>query len=309
MKQYVLSYYNKFNCIADKCKHTCCAGWEMCIDSDSLSAYKNNFSAFATTLKNGINFKKSKFKADKEKRCVFLNDKGLCEIIINLGKQSLCQVCRDHPRFRTFFGDHVEMGLGFCCEQATKIILSSPDKIVPILTNDDQQETKLAINQKFIFEFRQKALDIVQDRTTNINERIENLFKLCQVDPLTIAHKKIVKAFLRFERLDKSWTTRLKSVREEKLITTTPQDLSLYCEQFLANGIYRHLLSAEDTMTARARVVALAISWWIIQTLLIKEDGTKPFELLCDLVKAFSSEVEYSDKNLNQLFSVCYQLI
>jgi lysine-N-methylase len=281
----------------------------MCIDSDSLNTYKNDRSAFAQALKSGINFKKSKFKSDKRKRCAFLNDKGLCEIIINLGEKSLCQVCRDHPRFRSFFGDNVEMGLGFSCEEATRLILAFPDKIKPVLISDNSSKTELAINQKFIAELRQKTLDIVQDRTTSINERIENLLLLCKVDTSKLNHKKVVKAFLRFERLDKSWTTRLKSIRNEELSTTTPQDLSHYCEQFLANGIYRHLLGAEDTMGARARVVALIISWWIIQTLLIKEDSTKPFDLLCDVVRSFSSEVEYSEKNLNQLFSICHKLI
>ena len=129
MKEYVLSYYPNFKCVADKCKHTCCAGWEMNIDSESLSVYKKDNSAFSETLKNGINFKKSKFKCDKTKRCAFLNEQGLCEIIINLGEKSLCQVCRDHPRFRSFFDDRIETGLGFSCEEAAKIILSFKDKI------------------------------------------------------------------------------------------------------------------------------------------------------------------------------------
>ena len=107
MKEYVLNYYPKFKCIAGKCKHTCCAGWEMCIDKESLDAYKNEASGFATTLANGINFKKSKFKSDKFGRCAFLDADGLCEIISNLGEKALCQVCRDHPRFRSFFGDFI----------------------------------------------------------------------------------------------------------------------------------------------------------------------------------------------------------
>jgi lysine-N-methylase len=282
----------------------------MCIDSDSLNAYKNDQSSFAPTLKSGINFKKSKFKADKKMRCAFLNNKGLCEIIINLGEKSLCQVCRDHPRFRSFLGDTIEMGLGFCCEEATRFILTFPDKIERILVSEDKAETELDLNQKFIVEFRQNALDIVQDRTTVIDKRMEKLLTLCKVDLSKLNHKKIVNTFLSFERLDKSWTNRLKSIRNQKLLTTTPQNLSHFCEQFLSNGLYRHVLGAEDTMSARARVVALIISWWIIQTLLEKEqENEQPLSRLIDLVRAFSSEVEYSDKNLNKLFSSCYKLI
>ena len=129
MKEYLLNYYPLFKCVADKCKHTCCAGWEMCIDKESLEKYKNEKSEFAKTLLYGINLKKSKFNVDKNKRCAFLNHNGLCDIIINLGENSLCQVCRDHPRFRSFFDDRTETGLGFCCEEATRIIFSFDGKI------------------------------------------------------------------------------------------------------------------------------------------------------------------------------------
>ena len=32
------NYYMNFKCIADKCRHTCCAGWEIEIDDETLSA-------------------------------------------------------------------------------------------------------------------------------------------------------------------------------------------------------------------------------------------------------------------------------
>jgi lysine-N-methylase len=105
----------------------------MNIDSETLDLYKKEKSSFATALNNGINYKKSKFKIDKNKRCAFLNEQGLCEIILNLGEQNLCQVCRDHPRFRSFFTDRIETGLGFCCEEATRQILSFENKIEPVL--------------------------------------------------------------------------------------------------------------------------------------------------------------------------------
>ena len=30
------SYYKKFKCIADKCHHNCCIGWEIDIDDEAL---------------------------------------------------------------------------------------------------------------------------------------------------------------------------------------------------------------------------------------------------------------------------------
>jgi len=310
MKNYLLNYYPLFKCIADKCKHTCCAGWEININEECLSRYKNDKSPFSTVLKNGINFKKSKFKSDKSKRCAFLNNNNLCDIIINLSENSLCQVCKDHPRFRSFFTTHVETGLGFCCEEVARIILSFTDKIEPILVCDDKNKEKLDFNEQNILEFRKTALDVMQDRTVDINERIDNLLKLCKANIVDSDFKKIIKTFLSFERLDKSWALRLKSI-SPLLDKTTRESLSHYAEQFLVNGIYRHLSGAEDTMWIRARTIALVVSWWIIKSIIEveKTKNTDFLSLTIDVIRAFSAEVEYSDKNLSKLFAFCYKFI
>ncbi|MBQ3115410.1 MAG: flagellin lysine-N-methylase [Clostridia bacterium] len=311
MKQYFLNYYPNFKCVAGKCKHTCCAGWEMNIDPDTLAKYKAESTDFGERLKKGINFKKSQFKADKAGRCAFLNDEGLCDIIVNLGEQRLCQVCRDHPRFRSFFDDRTETGLGFCCEEATRIILSFEDKIAPVLDSDDKNDQPLDFNQKNIIDFRQKAIDIVQDRERGASSRTEDLLRLCRAEIGEGEHKKICKVFLSFERLNKGWTARLKSIKDKPLKTHTDKDLALYFEQFLVNGLYRHLYLAEDTFFVRAITTALVVSWWVIQSVYHEENtaGEVDFGLILDIVRAFSAEVEYSQKNLGKLFDFCAKFI
>ena len=41
MKEYIPDYYKDFQCIADKCKDSCCIGWEIMIDSKSYKKYQN----------------------------------------------------------------------------------------------------------------------------------------------------------------------------------------------------------------------------------------------------------------------------
>lgn len=310
MKEYVLNYYPKFSCSADKCKHTCCAGWKMNIDQESLSKYKSENSSFAQTLNKGINFKKACFRVDKSGRCAFLNDKGLCEIIINLGEQSLCQVCRDHPRFRSFFDDRIELGLGFCCEEATRTILTFQEKIQPVLESDDGIINKLDFAQEKVIEFRQRALEIIQDRNLSINDRVNKLLTICNAKILEKDFSKIIKKFLSLERLDKNWTKRLKKLKKKTLIKQIDEKYSLYCEQFLVNEVYRHLCNAEDTMWVRAITIASVIFWWIIQSILENELVGEDFlDLLADVVRAFSSEVEYSQKNLDKLYAFTYNFV
>lgn len=309
MKEYLLNYYSKFNCIAEKCAHTCCSGWDMCIDKETLQEYKNCESTFAPTLKKGVNFKKAKFKADRNGRCAFLNKNGLCDIIINLGEKSLCQICRDHPRFRSCFEDRVETGLGFACEEATRIILSYQEKIQPILISDKPCEKELSFVQYKLLKFREQALDIIQDRNNNINDRIEKLLKLCNAQVTKSDYKKIIKRFVSFERLEKGWVSKLKGLKTD-LYTNICEENALYCEQFLANGLYRFISEAEDVIYARAVVLACVFSWWIINSIYQNESKHNgKFETFCDIVRKYSAEVEYSQKNQNKLFSFAYKYI
>ena len=41
MKLFAPDYYKYFSCIADKCGHSCCVGWEIDIDADTLEYYRS----------------------------------------------------------------------------------------------------------------------------------------------------------------------------------------------------------------------------------------------------------------------------
>lgn len=310
MKQYFLNYYPKFRCVADKCKHTCCAGWEMNIDKDTLDIYGKENSGFSSRLKLGVDFENSRFRTDEKGRCAFLNDLGLCEIIMNLGEGRLCQVCRDHPRFRSFFVDRTETGLGLSCEEVARIVLSFEDKIQPLLASDDGKSEQPDFIQKAVFDFRQKVISLVQDRNMPVNDRINGLLKLCYADFCEQNLTKALKTFASLETLSDSWKKRLKSIKKP-FDSTTDEKYSQYFEQFLVNGFYRHLLDAEDTTWVRARALGCLYSWWLIKSIIQEEEkgGRVTFDLVVDVVREYSTEVEYSQENLDKLFNVCYKFI
>ena len=307
MRQYVLNYYKDFKCTASKCRHTCCAGWRITIDHETLGRYSSLESPYRDALMNGIDLKRSVFRTDRSGRCAFLTEEGLCDIITSLGEDSLCQVCRDHPRFRSYYDDRVEMGLGFTCEEAARLILTYPDPIIPILTTDDGEETEPDFVQRTVLDFRHKALELIRDRSIPIDVRIARLLTLSDADIPTHEHRHITRAFLRMERLDKSWSQRLRATRHTPLLTHTDGSLSVPCEQFLVNSIYRHLDGTLDPTTARAHTVATVISWWLVNTL--SHHGTPDISTLIDTVRAYSSEIEYSDANLTRLYSLATRYV
>ncbi|MBE5757041.1 MAG: hypothetical protein E7342_04485 [Clostridiales bacterium] len=300
MKEYVLSYYPKFSCINGECKHSCCAGWQINIDGDTLDFYANQ-EKFRKQLNKGINFRKGKFKL-KNKRCAFLRDDGLCDLIINLGEDALCQVCSDHPRFRSFFSDRMEVGIGFTCEEATRIILSSTDKITLIKTFDDGENKPLDFTEQKILEFREAFIALIQDRNLSIKERIEKAIKLSNGD-FYKDFNRIKKLFLSFESVDKTFKKSIKKLTDfNKEIN---EDLSVYFEHFLVNFAYRHFSTAFDTFEVRAISISGIISLMLINTLLT---STK-VEEVAELFRTYSTEVEYSNKNLTKLYAFSKKFI
>ncbi|MCQ2121312.1 MAG: flagellin lysine-N-methylase [Fibrobacter sp.] len=120
----VPSFYKDFKCLADKCTDTCCAGWEVCIDEETLSKYAKVGGEFGNRLRENI--EGGCFKLRPGDRCPFLDSRNLCEIHRHLGPEYLCDICREHPRFVEVYGDVMEKGIGLCCEEGVRLLLESP---------------------------------------------------------------------------------------------------------------------------------------------------------------------------------------
>ena len=82
-------FYDQFVCTAGDCPDTCCAGWQIVIDEDSLERYGNEKSEFGKRLRNSIDWEEECFYQNN-RRCAFLNDENLCDLYKELGPDSLC---------------------------------------------------------------------------------------------------------------------------------------------------------------------------------------------------------------------------
>ena len=81
-------------------------------------------------------------------------------MILDYGEGSLCQICTDHPRFRNFWTDRIEVGLGLACEEAARIILfeRTPMRLEVLEPGDDIQ---IPDDELYLMDFRQKLFDQV----------------------------------------------------------------------------------------------------------------------------------------------------
>ena len=158
MNLYVPEYYPAFRCIASECGHTCCAGWEIDIDADSLARYDRLPGAFGERVRQCVSREGAPhFILTAQERCPLLNGDNLCELILRVGEDALCQICRDHPRFRNYFSGRVEMGLGLACEEAARLILSWPRPLRLILLEGDGAEAPTE-DERFLFDLRERWL-------------------------------------------------------------------------------------------------------------------------------------------------------
>ena len=103
-------FYDKFVCTAGDCPDTCCAGWQIMIDEDSLEKYKSVQGEFGKRLHNSINWEEECF-CQNDRRCAFLNDGNLCDLYKALGPDALCDTCRLYPRHTEEFEGLRELSL------------------------------------------------------------------------------------------------------------------------------------------------------------------------------------------------------
>ena len=60
----VPDYYKEFQCIADQCEDTCCAGWQIVVDKRSLKKYKKIRGPYLGKMVRSVNWFNGTFRQD-----------------------------------------------------------------------------------------------------------------------------------------------------------------------------------------------------------------------------------------------------
>ena len=125
--------YDKFKCIADKCKFTWCKGWDINVDNNTYNKWKAKEEL--SYLLDNVRFIKSNgensYLIKKETRgaCPLLSNEGLCNIVINHGEEYLSLTCKSFPRIENAFEDVKELTLSCSCPEVVNIISNMKEKI------------------------------------------------------------------------------------------------------------------------------------------------------------------------------------
>ncbi|SFD36397.1 flagellin lysine-N-methylase [Clostridium uliginosum] len=173
-----LSNYDKFKCIADKCKFTCCEGWDIGIDGDTYNKWKekNNKSDY---IFNNIKIKNCKSKTEyfinKEthEACPFLDNQGLCKIVKSHGEEYLSLTCHMFPRIENIFEDKKELLLSCACPEVVELISSINGKINIISENNTNLKNNL-----LELKIRETLVNIVQQKNFSLEDKLIISFQM-----------------------------------------------------------------------------------------------------------------------------------
>ena len=281
MKEVFPNYYKKFKCIADRCKHSCCIGWEIDIDCDTMDLYNSLDGEFAEKIRANIEGDVPHFILKEEDRCPFLNQNGLCDIICELGEGAICDICYLHPRFSNFYEDFTETGLGLCCEEAVRIILTEQEKFdIPL-----PEKVK---NNEF-FKERREVFDILQNRNVTVLERFKVLAEKYGLE-FDFSNTKLYNFYMSLEMLDKGWKNeleKLKSANGSEVFER--ENMQIFFEQLACYFIFRHFEKG---------VGFALLSCWILGEIC---SAYESIEQMFDVVRMYSSEIEYSEENTEKV--------
>lgn len=306
MNTYVPSYYNKFKCIADKCSHNCCIGWEICIDDDALAKYKKLDREANTEILKNIEFdgEGAHFSLRDGDRCPNLQDDNLCRLICRHGEDVLCEICREHPRFRNCFNSFEELGLGLSCEEAARIILSYPEKVKFEPYGDSDVDNDK--NKCDLIRDRSEVLSTIQDRKLSISERITKVSEYLDASLPYSELSSWCDFFLSLERLDEKWTKVLDEIKKLRFkdITEVPYCKNeLAAEQLLVYFICRHYIASDEgnNISDVFRLGYLSTAMIFSAAEVMCDDFENRFDALCEAARMYSSEVEYSTDNTDEV--------
>lgn len=293
MKVYYPIYYNNFSCIADRCRHSCCVGWEIAVDEETLDKY----ALMSDNVKNDI---LSHIDEDgciglcEGERCPFLHADGLCRIISNYGEDYTSRICREHPRFYHRVGDRIEGGIGASCEEAARIILSS-DRYAEFIATE--REVEIADETDFdTIAHRNRLYDILSsnDYARSV-EIIRNEYSLPDCFDSVDEWNDMLSTL---EYLDEHHRDVIKlSDREER------ESVQEYIKRFIAYLIFRHLSVADHYDGLRAAVGFCLLLAGIMEGMTV--GGSTDLATVAECARIISEEIEYSEDNTSSLIFEC----
>lgn len=292
------TFYKNFKCIAGACPDSCCQGWEVDADNDSLEYYKtlNPSLEIKQKIDNVLSkdeFDNTIFTLAKKKRCPFLNDDNLCDMHIAIGAEHTPYTCRTFPRFIYDFGGTREIGVSFSCPVAADMMydIDSFDfeqeitEELPTLNDIDAQTYFLLVKA------RNDAYNIAKNKELSINQRLLTLLDFAEnlqneLSPYDEGDDEIdfIDIFKNPELINPEWSAKVRSPKYSSVSNSQAN------ENIIMYFLYKYFMQAVYDTDVLSKV-KMAVVGVLINTYLGNDSWT---------VHLWSKETEHSQYNMDR---------
>lgn len=286
-------YYNRFKCIADKCTHSCCIGWEIDIDDDTMGKYASLSGGYAESIRASIDTAEDvHFRLCEGERCPHLDETGLCRIITEYGDGYLCDICQEHPRFYNETAHGLEVGLGMACEEACRIILSSDDYDKMTVVGEESG-TGPSLGVFDALPHREHIYAVLKNSDLHFTDKTTLISQLYGIRLSTCSDEEWRTLLCSLEYLDESHRALFTCYSSD---TETSDTDGKVLERALGYFVYRHVTGAQDMGSLRARV-GLSLFCSTLLASIISRTDVDPVTA----ARIISEEIEYSEDNTDTL--------
>lgn len=290
MKQIVPDFYTQFSCKAGDCRHTCCStGWEIDIDEKTAAVYTAMPGAIGTALRQAMAQHEEggwQFNLTKGS-CPFLQPNGLCQLVLTLGEDSLCDICALHPRFYEEIdtaSEPVELGgVGLCCEKSCELLLASQTP----LTFTDGAAKPMTFAELLIY---------LHMELTGAQQQYEPI--------LDVAYLQFVlECMEQTEPINDAWTRQLQDLQAHlTAVFQTMKDRIQDGLPYLWQRIYQYILyrQLERCQDVPLRVLA---DYAHLNTTFVLLSSIQTGEA-AEALREWSEQIEYDTENVDILFEL-----
>lgn len=181
MQVFSLTNYDDFSCIGSQCPWTCCRGWKILIDKESLERYNTVSGKIGDEMRNSIQYDKSGnayMKLNEDGFCTLLNEQKLCRVYIEAGEERMGNLCKSYPRGINIYGDLYIKYICISCPEMARILFTQKgplqfnmyeDKKIPLPDSPGFNWRKFHALKDGMF----TTIGILQNRTLPISVRMQ----------------------------------------------------------------------------------------------------------------------------------------
>ena len=160
---------------------------------------------------------------------------------------------------------------------------------------DDGFEEEISDDEKAFFSLRDAVFEALQNRSLPINERIDNMLRICKAALPQKNFAEWAEIYKGLERLDEQWSEILEHADDSSFENLSTEPVA--AEQLLCYFAFRHLGEGLYDGRIAERAAFVALSFYMTAKAAEKVG-------LCEAARLYSSEIEYSDENIEALLDI-----